>query len=406
LRRLTIAFTVGAALALLSCGGDDDEDDPASVEDGGPPQSDAPIPVNVELVPVFEGYELELPVDLDPLPGGEAGLGRYLLVEQSGRIKLLDETITPEQARAELEVEFVGDLSGLIDTSANEEGLLSLAFHPDWNDPPLVYVYYTAQDPARGVLSSFHYEGLQLDVASEEVILEIPQPDVQHNGGGLAFGPDGYLYLAIGDGGPPGSGNDEAQNLENLLGKIVRIDVSSGDGYDIPADNPFAGSGEGVREEIFAYGFRNPWRINFDKETGELWVADPGASTYEEINIVEPGGNYGWRIKEGFDCFEADTCDEEGLADPVGGYEAQDGCAIIGGYVYRGEAIEGLQGRYVYANYCQDAPATLLATSVEDAAQATVLLDGLPVIVGFAEDEDGELLLLSFDGSIYRLEPS
>jgi glucose/arabinose dehydrogenase len=238
-----------------------------------------------------------------------------------------------------------------------------------------------------------------LDESSEEILLEIPQPFRNHNGGQLTFGRDGYLYLGLGDGGGQPSGT--SQDLGTLLGKILRVDVS-GSGIAIPDDNPFVGI-NGARPEIYAYGLRNPWRFSFDRETGQMWAGDVGQSRWEEVNLVVPGGNYGWSIMEGFYCLSGGNCDEEGLEMPRTVYGQDGGCSITGGYVYRGQSMPELDGWYVYGDYCSG---NIWALDTEATTEPVLLAETGLSIPAFAELPDGELLVVTFDNAIYRLERS
>ncbi|MDD9994337.1 MAG: PQQ-dependent sugar dehydrogenase, partial [Dehalococcoidia bacterium] len=243
------------------------------------------------------------------------------------------------------------DIRHRVSDKGNEEGLLGLAFDPKYAKNGHFYVYYSAADPRRSVLSRFSVPpgSTTADPASELVLLEIPQPFSNHNGGQVAFGPDGYLYVGLGDGGRAGDPFGNGQDRSTLLGSILRIDVGTvGErgGYGIPPDNPFRAAGDGSRPEIWAYGLRNPWRFSFDLETGDLWVADVGQNQYEEVDLIEPGGNYGWNVMEGNSCFSPSTgCSTEGLVRPVVQYGREDGCSITGGYVYRGSRLPALRGR-------------------------------------------------------------
>jgi glucose/arabinose dehydrogenase len=228
-------------------------------------------------------------------------------------------------------------------------------------------------------------------------MLEVAQPFANHNGGALEFGPDGMLYVALGDGGSGGDPQGNGQNTNALLGKILRIDVS-GDAYRVPPDNPFAGGGG--RGEIWAYGFRNPWRITFDRETGELWAGDVGQNTWEEVDRVVRGGNYGWNVLEGNECFRAPTCDRDGKISPRAVYPTADGCAVTGGYVYRGTSMPDLRGWYVYADYCSG---VVWALNPADDSPPVELASTGQTIPSFAEAPDGELYFLSFGRAVYRL---
>jgi len=305
----------------------------------------------------------------------------------------------------------------------NEQGLLSLAFHPDYQNNGYFFINYTNTSGTL-IISRFTVSGANPDIAdgsSEQVILIIPEPESNHNGGTLAFGPnDGYLYISVGDGGGGGDNHGvigNGQSIDTHLGKILRIDVDHGSPYSSPADNPFVG--QNGLDEIWAYGLRNPWRISFDRSTGDLYIADVGQSLWEEID-VQPfsstgGENYGWRLKEGFHCYNpASDCDPGGLTDPVTEYNHSAGCSITGGYVYRGCAIPDLQGTYFYADYCG---ATIWSFtydngSIVDSTDLTAELDppgadAINLISSFGEDAFGEIYILDhLDGEIYKIIPS
>ena len=236
-----------------------------------------------------------------------------------------------------------GDVSGLlIKNPGNEEGLLGLAFSPKFEADGRVFVYYTADNPRRSVLSRFNVSDAAMDMASEHVILEVPQPFANHNGGQLAFGPDGYLYWGLGDGGSAGDPQGNGQKLSTLLASILRLDVSD-DGNRVPPDNPFVNVA-GAQPEKYAYGLRNPWRFSFDRVTGDLWAGDVGQDKWEEIDRIVSGGNYGWSTMEGFECYGTPSCDQTALIPPRAAYGHDVGCSITGGYVYRGPAMPELQG--------------------------------------------------------------
>ena len=244
------------------------------------------------------------------------------------------------------------------------------------------------------------------DPDSEEIVLEVEQPYANHSGGQLAFGPDGYLYIGLGDGGKAGDPHGNGQDTTTLLGSILRIDVRELDnhgGYIIPPDNPFVGVDGDIRKEIWAYGLRNPWRFSFDRLTDELWAGDVGQNRVEEVDIVEPGRNYGWNTMEGSQCFEPSrSCDEEGLERPVAEYSHDDGCSITGGYVYRGDRLPALYGAYVYGDFCSG-KVWGLRYDGSSVTEHMELVDSSLRISSFAEAPSGEIFVLSFDEKIYRL---
>lgn len=296
-----------------------------------------------------------------------------------------------------------GNLDPIV-TSGGEQGLLSLALSPQFQSDGRVYVYYTRGSPNPSVLSRFQATATCMDTGSETVIIEIPQPYPNHNGGRIVFGHDGNLYLSLGDGGSGGDPLNNGQNLESLLGKILRLAVTGESTYAIPPGNPFAGTAG--RDEIFAHGFRNPWRISVDRNTGDIWAGDVGQSDWEELDKVTLGGNYGWRCYEGFDPYNLAGCstDPGRYAFPRAVYPTQgtDNQSVVGGYVYRGAAIPALYGHYVYADTYSG---RIWAVNTADSSEPVQLLDTSEFIYSFAEMANGELLVLTV-GGIYRLATS
>ncbi len=317
---------------------------------------------------------------------------RLFILEQPGRIRILrDGTLN---ASAFLDISDRVDFGG-------EMGLLGLAFHPGFAKTGRVFVNYTRKPDGATVVAEFQVsQNPDRALHNETILLTVPQPYTNHNGGMLAFGPDGYLYIATGDGGAGGDPENRGQNPNTLLGKMLRIDVDRGDPYGIPPDNPFAKQQSG--REIFAIGFRNPWRFSFDRQTGRLWAADVGQDQWEEINVVEAGNNYGWRIMEGNHCFLPPRgCSTTGLTRPVAEYRNQSpSCAVTGGYVYRGKRVDFLQGTYVFGDYCSGRIMGLI-----DGQPLVLLASGLR-ISSFGEDEAGELYVVDHGGGIYKITPS
>ncbi|MEW8561068.1 MAG: PQQ-dependent sugar dehydrogenase, partial [Candidatus Thiodiazotropha sp.] len=297
------------------------------------------------------------------------------------------------------------DISDRVDYGG-EKGLLGMAFHPDYADNGFVYLSYTAS-PAGGLesrISRFTLDSATqtLDPGSEQILLTVSQPYSNHNGGHIAFGPDGLLYIGLGDGGSGGDPLGHGQNTATLLGSLLRIDVGDGlGGYTIPADNPFVSGGGAA--EIYAYGLRNPWRWSFDRQVGDLWLGDVGQNAYEEVDIISRGGNYGWNLMEGNQCYPASAnCDSTGLTLPVAEYDHSQGISITGGYVYRGSALNQLAGRYLFSDYGSG----VIWGLVDDGSggyRAEELLDSDLNIVSFAEDQSGELYVLHLGGSIHKL---
>jgi len=327
------------------------------------------------------------------------GTNRLFVFEQQGTIRVFDNSANTATSKVFLDVAD-SVLSG------GEQGLLGLAFHPNYRNNGYFYVDYVADNPRRTIIARYNVNANDPDQAdrnSEVILLEISQPFTNHKGGQLAFGTDGYLYIGLGDGGSGGDPFGNGQNRSALLGKLLRIDVNSpsaGRNYGIPADNPFAGNTLGYREEIYAYGFRNPWRFSFDSSTGTLWVGDVGERQREEIDIVEKGKNYGWNIMEGTLTFSSGS--QAGLELPVWEYGRDQGIAIIGGYVYRGSTSTGLTGSYVYGDY-GSGKIWALTLSGTGTPTNTLLVDSALTISSFGVDSNNELYICAFDGKIYKL---
>jgi len=294
-----------------------------------------------------------------------------------------------------------------VSSEAGEQGLLGLAFSPDYATSGRLFVHYNDRSGENRVsLFQMSADPDRADPASESLVLSVPQPGVAHNGGEILFGPDGMLYIGLGDGDDNDAGR--GQGLNELFASILRIDVTSGASYTVPADNPFVGN-PGARPEVWSYGLRNPWRFSFDRATGDLYVGDVGESRWEEVNYSSAaegagrGTNYGWSRMEGLHCVRS-GCDQTGLTLPVLEYEHTDGCSVIGGYVYRGAAIPGLQGSYFYADYCRGWVRSIriaggIATNQTD---WTALRTGGRV-TSFGEDTAGELYLATEQGGVYKI---
>ncbi len=320
--------------------------------------------------------------------------GRSYVVEKPGRVR----TFTGSGTDASTFV----DIRSLVDDGPGEAGLLGMAFDPNFDDNGFVYLSYTTQDGGlTSHISRFVSRdgGLTLDPAPR-VLLRQPQFAGNHNGGWIGFGPDDYLYIAFGDGGGGGDPRDHGQNPRTFLGSILRIDVSAGDPYRIPSDNPFA-DGNGGAPEVFAWGVRNPWRVSFDRLTGDLWGGDVGQGELEEVDLFILGGNYGWNIREGDRCFRGGGCDTDGLIDPVTVYGRGDGRSITGGYVYRGSELPELLGSYVFGDFASGRIWGLFEDE-EGNYERRRLLDTSRSIASFGEDEAGELYLVDIGGAIFR----
>jgi glucose/arabinose dehydrogenase len=306
------------------------------------------------------------------------------------------------------------DISSLVTTEEQGQGLLGFAFHPHFDTNGYLFVGYT--DLNGNTAIARYTSAPDRNRAMEDsgkIILTVSQPTGRHNSGQLAFGPDGYLYISVGDGGSEGDSLGNGQNRQILLGKILRIDVDEGDPYSIPPTNPFV-SDMGVRDEIWMYGLRNPWRFSFDPLTGDFYIPDVGQNEWEEINIVPAtlagGQNFGWNVMEGSTCFNpTEDCDTTGLTLPSHEYPHGDGfCSVIGGFVYRGSSIPDLQGRYLFGDFCKGAVLSLHYSDgvVTDLADWTEKLKAdLSFMTSFGRDHEGEVYVVLQSGGIFKLVP-
>ncbi len=381
----------------------------------------------VALRDAYPAIKFDRPLWMEEAPDGSK---RIIVIEQAGRIWLL-----PKDKSSAGKNLFL-DISNRKPLAQNEEGLLAFAFHPQFKSNGKFYIYYTQQSPKRNIISEVQVSKSnpnQADLSSERILMEIEQPYWNHDGSTIIFGKDGYLYISTGDGGMGGDPHNVGQSGHHLLGKILRIDVNSRTGklqYGIPKDNPFVGKDqngqpkddpfdtrpEGVRPEIWAYGLRNVWRMSFDRETGDLWAGDVGQDKWEEVNLITKGGNYGWSLREGFHPFKEQRSRGTPL-DPILEYphkadlaaeckfpEHGIGISITGGYVYRGKKNPALRGVYIYADYQMG---TIWGLRYENGKVTTygelVRPSALRPAASFAEDGDGEIYLLSFDGKIYEI---
>jgi hypothetical protein len=346
-------------------------------------------PETVPLVPVLAG--LASPVYVT---NAHDGSNRLFVIEQPGRIKV-------RQANASAATVFLDITSRVL--AGGEQGLLGLAFHPQFSTNGRFFVDYTRRPDGATVIAEYQVSAdANVALATERTLLVIPQPFANHNGGMIEFGADGYLYIGMGDGGSANDPGNRAQNLNELLGKILRIDVDQTSGsqpYSSPSDNPFFGAVTG-RDEIYAYGLRNPWRFSFDRSTGELYVGDVGQGAREEVDIIQRGRNYGWRIMEGTLCTNLDSalCSAVQVVPPIAEYGHTGGrCSITGGYVYRGTRGSLPAGAYVYGDYCTGEIFML------NGGAATLLIDTSLNITSFGEDEAGEIYVVGQGGTVDRL---
>jgi glucose/arabinose dehydrogenase len=328
------------------------------------------------------------------------GSGRLFILEKPGRIRVV-------QDGKLLGTPFL-DITDRVGSAQSEQGLLGLAFHPAYAQNGHFYVNYTDRQ-GNTVVARFVVSGdlSRADPTSEALVLALEQPADNHNGGHLAFGPDGYLYVGTGDGGASGDRFGNGQNRQTLLGAMLRIDVDHAQPYAVPASNPFVDD-PNTRNEIWAIGLRNPWRYSFDRLTGDLYIADVGQNVYEEVNFQpagSPGGqNYGWPIMEGLHCYPADrSCDRAGLTLPVQEYDHTQGCSVTGGYVYRGQAFPALSGIYLFGDFCSGRIWGLALTGDGDWQVARLAQMDIQ-LSSFGEDEAGELYVLDKgQGELFRV---
>jgi glucose/arabinose dehydrogenase len=341
-----------------------------------------PNPADYTWQPIISG--LHRPVDIQPANDGS---GRLFIIEKLGYIRVYENGQL-------LDAPFL-DITDRVNAGGNEMGLLGLAFHPNYEQNGFFYVNYTGEG-GHTRISRFQASGSSADKNSETVLLLIEQPFQNHNGGALAFGPDGHLYAGLGDGGRAGDPYKNGQNTNSLLGKILRLDVTRGEPYSVPADNPFG-------NEVWTYGLRNPWRISFDRVTGDLWIGDVGQGQWEEIDYLPAGwgggANFGWSVMEGSHAYDSEP--QSGMMPPVMEYShAEGGCSVTGGYVYRG-AMSEWNGIYIYGDYCSGKVWALI--QVNDQWQSQVMFETGVTITSFGQDEAGEIYLASDNGNVYNL---
>ena len=390
-----------AVLAMLSaCGESPTAPGPSPSPSTGTCAAGTPVAGTPALASERVVGGLQSPLDLQSAPGDNS---RLFVVEQRGRIRIL-------RGQTLVETPFL-DISSRL-SCCGERGLLGLAFHPSYAQNGRFYANYT-NPQGHTHISEFRVSA-NADLASpdsERLLLFVSQPFVNHNGGGLAFGPDGRLYIGLGDGGSGGDPLNNGQDLRTYLGKMLRIDVDGGMPYAVPADNPFRSNGAAL-PEIWALGLRNPWRYSFDRATGELYIADVGQSAREEINVAPAGRggqNYGWSLMEGTQCFRPATgCPTAGLTLPVLDYGRNVGGSVTGGYVYRGCRLPGYQGTYFYGDFVSGTIRSFRLQNGQAADQRDwtgTAGRGIGNISSFGQDAEGEIYILDYDGELYRLTP-
>jgi glucose/arabinose dehydrogenase len=401
MNRPLLALGASALCLLAACSNEDTPTDPSSPPPGSSCAAGTPVPGTPNLSTVLVARGLSAPLDLQSIAGDR---GRLFVVEQGGRIRIV-------RGGAVVATPFL-DIAARV-RSGGEQGLLGLAFHPQYAQNGRFFVNYTDRNGDTHI-SEFRVS-TNPDVAdpnSERQLLFVNQPFDNHNGGGLAFGSDGLLYIGLGDGGSGGDPQGNGQSLTTFLGKMLRIDVNQGSPYGIPADNPFA-SRPGARE-VWSYGLRNPWRFAFDRASGDLFIADVGQSAREEVNVGlasrRGGENWGWNVMEGTACFRPSSgCNRTGLELPVVEYDHGTGCSITGGVVYRGCRLPGYAGTYFYADYCS----AIVRSFRMEGGRAVDLRDwtsalgrGLDSPTAFGVDADGEAYIVDGDGELYRIVPA
>ncbi|HFE67527.1 MAG TPA: glucose dehydrogenase [Chloroflexi bacterium] len=351
---------------------------------------------SINLTPLVRPGKLDHPLYLT-----HAGDDRLFVVGKRGKIYIM--------ADGQVLSEPFLDIGDKVNAQINEQGLLGLAFHPRYKENGRFFIYYTTPGNSDTVLTEYRVSDNTniADPDSEQILLQVDQPDSVHNGGQLAFGPDGYLYLGLGDGGLLYDRTGNAQNRGNILGSILRLDVDGGPPYAIPPDNPFANDPE-ARPEIWAYGLRNPWRFSFDRLTGDLFIGDVGEFGWEEVNWQPAGSaggeNYGWNVWEGTSCFEAEGCPQEGFIFPIFAFDHTEGCAIIGGYVYRGQQFPELRDNYFFGDYCTGKIWRLFPDAA-NGWEAAQVFQGDFLITSFGEDVNGELYVLTQHGDVWQIRP-
>lgn len=390
-------------VAVTGCGGSSGGGGSVAPPAGGPPPPSVP---SIALEQVFTQLPLAQPIVMKQAPGDAT---RWFVAERLGRVRVFANDPNVSTSDVFLDISSVVDASG-------EGGLLGFAFHPDFPQTPEVFVNYTrtgASTPLVSYVSRFYSadNGLTVDAGTEEILLTLAQEQSNHNGGDVHFGPDGNLYVSFGDSGGGGDPRGYGQATNILHGSILRLNIDGNAPYETPVGNPFAGNGlclQGVGSaacpEIFAWGFRNPWRFSFDWVTGKLWVGDVGQGDWEEIDVVEAGLNYGWNVREGAHCYPPSaTCNAAGLTDPVTEYGRSLGGSVTGGYVYRGSAVPDLLGWYVFADWSSGRVMAIPEDSAPGVAPDVLLESGISIVT-FGVGVDGELYVVDLVGTIHEVQ--
>jgi glucose/arabinose dehydrogenase len=413
MRRISMAVVLAAAMAAAACGGDDDSGsngDGLSSQDGASPPASpgsttaagqaALADIDLTLTEVASAEQPTALVD-------RSGTDALYVAEKAGTVRELAVSGSGADRSYELAEDPLLDISDDVMGDGDEQGLLDVEFSPDGSE---LYVHYSLDPDGNTQIDAYAMDGDSVDTGSRREILSVEQPFENHNGGEIEFGPDGYFYIGLGDGGDSGDPEGNGQNTDALLGKILRIDPlnpSGGEEYGIPSDNPFA-DGNGGAPEVWLYGARNPWRFSFDAETDDLWVADVGQNEWEEINLLPAvdgagrGANLGWNRMEGTHSFEGEAPD--GAVPPVYEYSHEEGCSITGGVVYRGTAVPELAGAYLFADLCQSRLRAVRAADGALADDRTFDDVEAPEPVSFGEDADNDVYLVTFGGPIYRID--
>ena len=401
MKKLKAFYCFGLILILISCDFGNAGGKNKTANSLAAPLATSDETSQYDLALAFPDLEFDLPVELT---APDDNSDRIFVLAQKGIIYVFPDKAGVKKADVFLDIKRQVESGG-------EKGLLGLAFHPNYKSNGYFYVNYTRGNPLETVISRFHVSASNpnsADPNSEVILLRYSQPYDNHNGGKVAFGKDGFLYIAAGDGGSGGDPGNRAQNLKELLGKILRIDVNKPSGtlkYGIPDDNPYKGNKEGYREEIYASGMRNPWRFSFDRQTGTLWAGDVGQNKIEEVDIIEKGGNYGWRIMEADECFRSNNCKMDGLKLPIWSYHqgSSTGFSVTGGYVCRDKNLPSLEGKYIFGDYASGNVWAL--TSSNKAAVKNELIAKLTGgLSSFGEDIKGNIYLLAYGpGKIYKI---